>query len=746
MREGSFEAIHQQYPQYTDSLDQPTNKAEILERIGVDSVLSLRKGQLKPKELKVLERAAEKGNFFDLQFIRLLREPFLSGWSVDLKRKLLRNGAIDLVNDGLINVEEEVDSLSDLEIEDLFVRYGESNPEAYAIQERIDLEFQYTRGNEHLKQLYDVMPLATIGHGERAAEQIRSSCIFASVAQNTAGIYDKQGMTESVYGLDENLEIAAQNNKEITGELSLDSLNWAVIGLKRFITEGDFNGLAGYFLIRLQMPESFNELNNDLENVFPEAAKCQTYSELTEFFKNTDHEKTARLQSSEIIKDLHDRLEDCQKRKQVFFAENSGGLTMSRDQIARLRDCLDVHISDRPLLVDHHFSLAIYLYDRHKLPPEIVEDFESKFEIEIPQTAQDFVDFEQYLRTPSAELENFLQTYKDKLPEMAIWLDERMIELTDKLKKNQVKREPRRLYELIEENLYNTAITNDEQGNLIDSFGEMHGLPFRRALEKKLNLNLADLTVREQIWLLRYLRDKKEDVVDRVAECVKKYSMDFIRTFMSGEYDLKMGDRILAMAEKLPTEMARKIFAKYNELGERAKSAAKYLGDVIKDGADAGALLEIADNILRRGKIFLEQYFERLGNKKLSTEQEEYILAELDHHSSDALLFSVAFKAISSRRELKFEDIRDVEFSTADSSALDEKTKKELLRIFVANRVDSYDAKLLKQVKQEFVSALEEVGHDFYVLKKSGEILAFLRLTEINNGNLYLGSFFENLC
>jgi len=63
MREGSFEAIHQQYPQYTDSLDQPTNKAEILERIGVDSVLSLRKGQLKPKELKVLERAAEKGNF-----------------------------------------------------------------------------------------------------------------------------------------------------------------------------------------------------------------------------------------------------------------------------------------------------------------------------------------------------------------------------------------------------------------------------------------------------------------------------------------------------------------------------------------------------------------------------------------------------------------------------------------------------------------------------------------------------------
>jgi len=274
-------------------------------------------------------------------------------------------------------------------------------------------------------------------------------------------------------------------------------------------------------------------------------------------------------------------------------------------------------------------------------------------------------------------------------------------------------------------------------------FKIMESLPIREKIKEELDVDLGQFSLRVQYQFLEFARTKGRKEFEELKKFVNGASDDEARknriiAFLSLENGAEMGDKILSFDDWKDRESVNVLLSKYAEIVEASDNAGDYLRDKFgeRSSYEEAGVQKIVDNMLRRGTNLLADY---ANNPNQSTAND--VTDELEHYSADALLFSVAFKAISAKEKLRFEDVKDVEFSTVDSSVLDEKTKKELIRIFVANRVSTYDDALLAQVKKEFAEALEESGHKFHVLKSKGEIVAFLRLSELENGNLYLGSF-----
>ncbi|MFH1946666.1 MAG: hypothetical protein ABIJ23_00700 [Candidatus Magasanikbacteria bacterium] len=195
-------------------------------------------------------------------------------------------------------------------------------------------------------------------------------------------------------------------------------------------------------------------------------------------------------------------------------------------------------------------------------------------------------------------------------------------------------------------------------------------------------IRLNNLTFREQAWFILYLKNCDEGVKNKIKKFLETFGEDGLKTFMAMEFDAGMGERILTLSETLPESLVTVIFSKYNELAERALDVTKYITDVVKQKVDQNTLIQITNNLLRRGKELLEN-FAQPTEDTMNTQE---VLLSLGKIKGDVVFFASTFKTLFKNKEkVDFSEVHGLDFQRQSINWLDDTTKDEMLSISQKN-------------------------------------------------------------
>ncbi len=241
---------------------------------------------------------------------------------------------------------------------------------------------------------------------------------------------------------------------------------------------------------------------------------------------------------------------------------------------------------------------------------------------------------------------------------------------------------------------------------------------------------------------------------DNQPDNINIHIKNFITAFLScSEGGDKYGDSIIAIANALDRDDARKFFAKYAEIATKIESAKQYLRENFRP--ESGTTAEFAEqatrNLLRRGNELIDQYAATVATHGDMTP----LLKKLDDIQAEAMLFTSTFRALRQElgpRPLDLRELKFADFIVSSGEMLKEQTStvEAMKQIYQKNYGDrsQYSKEFSDALLRSFENALNNPGTRFYLLKHQNDIAAFCRFDhEYRNGVLkatYFGSFNTN--
>ena len=262
--------------------------------------------------------------------------------------------------------------------------------------------------------------------------------------------------------------------------------------------------------------------------------------------------------------------------------------------------------------------------------------------------------------------------------------------------------------------------------------------------KKEFGLPLSELSLQEQLALIGYFKNSTNENVAIKKEFAKKYGVDGLRTFLSIEQEKKgenMGDKILALGEKLPKEVAEQVFKKYGEIINITTKVQEILGEILPQNIIENTqkeIFEIKESLLTRAKNLLVNFYE---NKEDTSEK---LLKDLERYETEVLLYADTYKKLKeSGKDIKLEDIKNTKIEI-----LSQEEKRgianELWDITIANRPFIKDPGEIEKRKKVFFSTIENNNSDFYILKHGKSVISFCSFTPDENDNICIESLNTN--
>lgn len=260
----------------------------------------------------------------------------------------------------------------------------------------------------------------------------------------------------------------------------------------------------------------------------------------------------------------------------------------------------------------------------------------------------------------------------------------------------------------------------------------------RKVIEDSLQVRLEDLTLLEQFHALNFLKSKTEVEINNVKKFGKKFGSTGFRTFLSIEHGGKeMGDKILALGEKLPQESANLLFKKYSEYIDAVNNVEEVIKKEYKLPPSPELINKTKESLLIKGRNLLlaqnqklqdgefteEKFTESLENAKVAIDMYKNIFRiakENNPNTSFEDFVGLAPEQITSNDQIKDEDISKI-FKTIDKNYPNEE--------------------LRKAVKESFQNALQSNSTVFNFLRRDENIVALDRIDQREDGTLYFGSF-----
>ncbi len=342
---------------------------------------------------------------------------------------------------------------------------------------------------------------------------------------------------------------------------------------------------------------------------------------------------------------------------------------------------------------------------------------------------------------PSAEaaLMEFVET-RDKLIEKQAVIQADILKflqsLDQKLGKELVAVEARPYRDIeLDPNLNPFKGEDSEQLTLL--LQSLHNPALRNFIETDLGISLAEIPLRSQIHLLRFLSGQNREGFDRLRNVLRAHpelTTKILNSFLACAEDMDYSEPILKLAEMLDTETTEAVFTKYNEITDASEQARKYILQILKDRKVN--IDDVIKNLLHRGNELLKQWA-----KSLEKTNPADMLTDLARIKTEVQLLASTFLVASEDKDdpVKIDEIKVAQMEVRYSSSLTNEEKGEMERIFINNR-KNYSKDLLDDTLSEFKSALISKDKEFQILKLGKDIIAFIRFDQLPNGNLYAGS------
>ncbi|MFA5029805.1 MAG: GNAT family N-acetyltransferase [Patescibacteria group bacterium] len=277
---------------------------------------------------------------------------------------------------------------------------------------------------------------------------------------------------------------------------------------------------------------------------------------------------------------------------------------------------------------------------------------------------------------------------------------------------------------------------------LVD-FKWMSKKSMREKIGQELNIDLSNLSLREQFHFLQFIKTMSSVKMEPVRRFASRFGLTGFKTFLSCEYGQEMGNKILELGERLPPAVAEKIFAKYVEIIETADETIELVAKEFGRNIPGDVLDKVRSSLLSRGRDVLNDFCLKAARGFEASE----ILDQMDSIKADVLLFAASFRALlEAGEEIDFKEAAKVSMETRQPADLLPSEKEEMIRIFLANRED-YPEELLREVSSDFEEAVSpEEGSAksqsvFTILRYDRKIICFLRLEPRGQNRLYAASF-----
>ncbi|MBI5004436.1 hypothetical protein HZC00_05085 [Candidatus Kaiserbacteria bacterium] len=115
------------------------------------------------------------------------------------------------------------------------------------------------------------------------------------------------------------------------------------------------------------------------------------------------------------------------------------------------------------------------------------------------------------------------------------------------------------------------AISNDDLPHLMNDYTLLLSEETRPILEKDFGVQINDLTLKEQFYLLTFLKEQTYEQAEHVQEFSKQFGVGGLRTFLTNSYDEKMSERIFTFAALTDEVVVKDIFASYTSVLDNAE-------------------------------------------------------------------------------------------------------------------------------------------------------------------------------
>ncbi len=266
----------------------------------------------------------------------------------------------------------------------------------------------------------------------------------------------------------------------------------------------------------------------------------------------------------------------------------------------------------------------------------------------------------------------------------------------------------------------------------------------RSRLEYGAGVNIDKLNFREKASLTNYYLSSSSRNRESLVNFAKKFGENGLKTFLACEYGFEAGDQIIDLGEKLPPEVAQKIFDKYSAIVKLCHKTISEIEQNFKKEATPEVANKINENLLFKAKELLQSFYLQAG-QNITPEE---MLKKLDNINTDIILFASTFKNLTNSGEkVDFKEATDTKMETKKPAELSPAEREEMMRIFLANREIGYTEELLQTISADFENALtpakgsNKATATFTILKHNNAIISFLRLEPTGENRLYAASF-----
>lgn len=256
---------------------------------------------------------------------------------------------------------------------------------------------------------------------------------------------------------------------------------------------------------------------------------------------------------------------------------------------------------------------------------------------------------------------------------------------------------------------------------------ETHRIPVRRSLEESMGHGFEEFSLREQIQIMGILSSISPEQGHEILDFVKEHNAEYGSLFLLCS-NPQEAIQFVNWFQELDRESQEKLGDVANLVVEVQDRVDEILEQTYKGQVNEGIRRKFVETALKRLSQWLEECMKSSDTRDFDIPRSETIT-----------LVSIMRSAFEENPDLRFEDVRSLTLNSVSGREIEDEDKRDMLHIFNLNWV-----KAPKEVSATFREKLESAlasEDQFHLLRKSGEIIGFMRFQDIGDGKVNATSF-----
>lgn len=290
---------------------------------------------------------------------------------------------------------------------------------------------------------------------------------------------------------------------------------------------------------------------------------------------------------------------------------------------------------------------------------------------------------------------------------------------------------------------YITKNINESDKDYIDKISRLSDTSYVlgnfKSFMSETGLAANNYSWREQLILADALTSVEDE--NKIINLGKNFGKDGMRTFLSIEQGGKeMGNKILALGERLPEDVVNKVFLKYSDIIDIVDNSEEEIKKIFGDkDVPIRVLTSVKETLLKRGAKMLSDLGDKVLDSKFELNENE-ILKELDEIKEETIILGESYVGLYKEGiRVPIEDVTTIKETPTEK--LTDEQKKELVKIYEKGRPKvTYDKKgHLEFLKKEFEDELNDKDISITEICFKNETIVIALVDRKEKDSLYIG-------